>query len=350
MFKCKASYFIIIVTTLVISSCKSDKDLNIFSKISGETMGTTYNISYKSGLNLKPSVDSILIAINQSVSTYIPSSTISKINNFSSNQGNEQINYVVATDSHYIKNFDASKIIYQETSNYFDPTVMPLVNYWGFGYTKKKAVTEIDSSEVSLILKSVGFDKWKMTVSEDQLRIDKPIDASLDFSGIAKGYAVDFLASFLESQSIQNYMVEIGGEVFAKGTNQKGMPWTIGLSRPEITAQFNDFQAIVHLQGKGMASSGNYRNYYEVDGKTYGHEINPKTGYPEINQLLGTTIIASECMTADAYATAFMVMGLEKSKKLVEKLQDVEACLFFRNEKGEIDSHNSSGFAQYYAD
>jgi len=319
-----------------------------FNKISGQTMGTTYNITYNSEENLKPEIDKILTKINDGVSTYIPSSTISVINidslGFSENGF---IKYSVPTNEHFVSNYKNSIDIYNLTYHYFDPTIMPLINYWGFGYKGKRPIIEADSTIISQLTSTVGFDKWELKEVDSMILITKPVAAKLDFSGIAKGYGVDYLATFLENKKINDFMVEIGGEVVTKGLNSKSLPWSIGLSKPEINAKFNDFQTIVNLSGLGMASSGNYRNYYEVNGKTYGHEINPKTGYPEVNQLLGTSVIAPNCSKADGYATAFMVMGFDKSIDLIEELNEIEACFFFRTKNGKIGTYYSSKFRIY---
>jgi len=340
-------------------SCKNETPIvtPAYEIISGKTMGTTYTIQHDlKSISLENEVDSILHAINQSVSTYVENSTISKIN-----KGKDctEINVLVQSqissqcliefqdDIHFLKNFNASFSIYNITDGYFDPTIMPLVNYWGFGYDPKKAVTKVDSLKVNELQKRLGFDKWTLSQNREALKIIKPQVAELDFSAIAKGYAVDYLSQFLLDKGSQNFIVEIGGEVFAKGVNAHGKPWTIGLNEPKENASINDFSAFVNLDDLGLASSGNYRNFYTVNGKKYGHEINPLTGYPELNKLLGVSVISTSCMEADAYATAFMVMGLEKSKEKVETLNNVEACFFVSNETKNIDKIYSAGFQSF---
>jgi len=321
-------------------------------------MGTSYHISYtdSTALNHKKAIDSILVEINQSVSTYIPNSTISKINQdsiWNSVQLYQNGSYTnfqkikLALDTHFIRNYLISKDVYGLTQGYFDPTVMPLVNYWGFGYEPKKAITQIDSLRISEIIQVVGFDMWSETITESRMDIVKPKGAQIDFSAIAKGYAVDIISHYLENNNIQNYLVEIGGEVYCKGQKRKERPWTIALSKPQTKAAINDVQEALSVNAKGVASSGNYRNYYEVDGKMYGHEIHPETGYPEINDLLGVTVVADNCMIADAYATAFMIMGKEKAENTVEKLGQIEAIFFYSDNQGQIQKSQSSGFQQY---
>ena len=346
-------FLCIILTCTLFIQCKNEVSKTegnpiAFSMVSGQTMGTFYNITYESPLNLKSEFDEILVDINNAVSTYISSSTISILNTDSLGIiANNQVIYSLPFNNHFINNYNSAKVVFNTSSKFFDPTIMPLVNYWGFGYSGKRPIEEVDSLKVYQLKSTVGFDKWTMQKVNSVLHIRKPLNSKLDFSGIAKGYGVDIIAAFLDEKNIKNYMVEIGGEVMTKGNNSKSLPWTIGLSKPEVSAGFRDFQTLVSLSGVGMASSGNYRNYYEVDGKTYGHEINPKTGFPEINKLLGTSVIAQNCKMADAYATAFMVMGLERSQNLIENLDGIEACFFIRSQSGEISTVTSSDFQRY---
>ena len=358
------SYLIysIVCLLLCISSCKSDDahstDPTVESTvIKGRTMGTTYRIVYTDSVAkiLKTSVDSLLVDINQSVSTYIPQSTISKINNDSLSERStaiengryiDYLKYTCKIDSHFLQNYIASTNLHRITEGHFDPTVMPLVNYWGFGYTPKEPVTEVDSARIESIMSSVGLDKWSDQIDAEYMSYVKPNGAKLDFSAIAKGYAVDEVSALIELYGIKNYIVEIGGEIFCRGHKAKGKPWTIALSKPEIEANINEVQMAVQLNGVGLASSGNYRNYHKVNDKIYGHEINPMTGFPEMNKLLGVSVISPNCMLADAYATAFMVMGLDKSIERVEKLPETEAVFFYASENN-IVSASSSGFGKY---
>lgn len=321
-------------------------------------MGTTYHIVYIDSVSsdYKTAIDSILIEINQAVSTYIPESIISQINKDSLGQkatilkeGDyvENLKYSFPYNPHFIENYINSVNVFRRTAGYYDPTVMPLVNYWGFGYTAKKPVTKTDSVKVNKLMDAVGFGYWSDQISDDQMQYIKPINAQLDFSAIAKGYAVDYISTFLESKNIKSYIVEIGGEVYCKGQKANNKKWTIALSKPQINAAINDIEMAVSLDGVGLASSGNYRNFYEVDDQIYGHEINPHTGFPEMNDLLGVSVISSNCMIADAYATAFMVMGREKSIELIERIPDTEAIFFHASSEKNILHTQSTGFQQY---
>jgi thiamine biosynthesis lipoprotein len=318
-------------------------------------MGTTYHIAYidSSESKLKKSIDSLLIEINQAVSTYIPDSQISQLNQdslgkeievLSNSSYVKNIAYQLPYNEHFVSNYLASKDIFKKTQGYFDPTVMPLVNYWGFGYTPKKGVTQADTNFINKISQSVSFDLWTEDIGTEHVQLIKPQNAQLDFSAIAKGYAVDEVAELIENRGINNYIVEIGGEVFAKGQKQNGQKWTTALSRPQVKAAVTDVQLAIRLDNIGLASSGNYRNFHKVNGKIYGHEINPLTGFPEINELLGVSVLAPTCIMADAYATAFMILGLEKSLKLVDEIPELEAIFFYSNDASEIDFTKSVGF------
>lgn len=320
-------------------------------------MGTTYNVSFEGGEStyLQTSIDSLLIAINAIVSTYKPDALITAINRGSDSlyadlkivENADTTVFTFPCNPHFSENFYASRKISKTTNNLFDPTVMPLVNYWGFGYSQKKPVTTIDSSEITNMLKTVGMSKWSMIQIDELCILKKPNNAELDFSAIAKGYAVDQISQYLVDRDISNHLVEIGGEVKASGHNSKGENWTIGLNKPKSDASLTDFQALVSLSDIALASSGNYRNFYEVNGIKYGHEINPLTGYPQITDILGTSVITSNCMTADAYATGFMIMSIDEAMQLAESIEGLEAIFFYGTEDGKISQRMTSNFSQH---
>ena len=334
-------------------SCQNEPQISTskFSRIAGKTMGTTYHITYEdeSGRNFKKEVDSILVEINKAVSTYIPDSEISIFNK--SEKGK-----LIGIGEHFKNVLLNSEIVHTEANGYFDPTVMPLVNYWGFGYTAKKPVLQVDSLAIDSIQNFVGWENIIYGDAIDELNdtLISPFikilsknysNTQLDFSANAKGYGVDVIFNFFQEKNLKNYLVEIGGELRTSGKNAKGKLWTTAINTPKINAQLNDYEAIIKVKNKAIATSGNYRNFHEVNGEWYGHEINPKTGFPEENNLLSVTIMADDCMSADAYATAMMVMGLEKSKALVEKLNNIDAFFIFANEAGELETFYTKGFA-----
>jgi len=310
-------------------------------------MGTYYNITYELSDDIEPSdikgrIDELLIEINDEVSTYISSSSISKFNT--------EPDEFTLTDhkNHFATNLDISADMYEVTDGFFDPTVMPLVNYWGFGYTPKRAVTEVDSIAIDSMMVFVGFDKLNYRSERSKLSIES-YEGQLDFSAIAKGYAVDKIGDYFNDLGATNYFIEIGGEVLVKGKNDKGKNWVIGINTPSPEAELTDLIEYLALSDRGLASSGNYRNYYEVGDKKYGHTINPKTGYPEMNELLAVSVVSNDCMSADAIATACMVMGYQKAENLIKTLPETEACFFIGSNGGSIKKIYSDGFIQYVA-
>ena len=230
-----------------------------------------------------------------------------------------------------------SKAIYETTDGAFDPTVGPLVSAWGFGADKQPTIP--DSVTVDSLKQLVGFHKLNIGTT---VIMDKSM--YLDFSAIAKGYAVDLVAEFLEGNEFENYMVEIGGEVRTKGVNEQNETWKIGIEDPMVGMDEQRLMAIVQLNDLSMATSGNYRNYYQLEGRTIAHTIDPRTGYNTTHSLLSASVFAEDCMTADAYATAFMVLGLEGSKEILSN-SNLEAYFIYQDSEGELKSFVSEGIA-----
>jgi len=301
----------------------------------GETMGTTLSISYldSTGMDFSAELSTLLIDINNAVSTYIKASEISIFNH-------EKDSLFVPLEGHFARNYNLAKQVYQQTDGWFNPSVMPLVNYWGFGYTEKKMVAQTDSLTIKKLLQLVQFDSIKVqNIPPNQLLFTKTIkELELDFSAIAKGDAVDQLGLLLERLGIHNYFVEIGGEVRARGTTMNGFNWRTGIRSPQENRAAKELQVAVQLQDLSLATSGNYENYYEDKntGMKYAHTINPKTGYPEKNQLLSASVFAPDCSTADAFATAFMAMGLEKAFALASERPELEAYFIYSAEDGTL--------------
>ncbi|MEX2593561.1 MAG: FAD:protein FMN transferase [Anditalea sp.] len=301
---------------------------------SGKTMGTTYRIVYldKEDRDFKSAVDSILKVFNQSLSTYIPDSELSQFN-----QGDS----LVFDLPYLLPVLKKSQEVYTITGGAFDPTVGPLVNAWGFG--PEGGRTE-DSIAIKNLLPLVGFEL--VTFDEKGMGKTQP-GVYLDFSAIAKGYAVDILADFLEEKGISNMLVEIGGELVAHGNNDQGELWKVGINRPDEGGFSNDIFSIVALDNKGMATSGNYRNFYQVDSVKYSHTISPFTGQPVRHGLLSATVLAADCMTADAYATSMMVLGTEESIALLDQVEELEAFLIYNDESGNIKTFISESLKPY---
>ena len=310
-----------------------------YVKTGGFIQGTTYHITYesKAGKNLQPEFDSLLAAIDGSLSIYLPTSVISRIN---------QNDPAVEADEKFIAVFNKSAEVWKETGGAFDITVAPLVNAWGFGFT---ASSVTDSITIDSLLQYVGMDK--VSLSGKKVNKAHP-NITLDMNAIAQGYSVDLVSEYLESLGIKNYMVEIGGEVRTRGRNDKGNLWRIGIDKPLEGNMIpgSDLQVILQLNKRSLATSGNYRKYYEKNGIKYSHTINPATGYPAMSNLLSATIIADDCMTADAYATACMVFGLDRSIDFLGRHTFLEAYLIYSDEKGEFKVYHTPGFEKYWTE
>ncbi len=331
---------------LMLVACQNKRqtstNTNSYVKLAGQTMGTSYHITYQDeqDRNLKAPIDSLLKEINLGVSTYISTSTISQFNRAEK----EIILKKEGPNEHFINNIIAARTFVEKTTGFFDPTVAPIVNYWGFGFVEKKPVLEADSTTINTLLSFVGFEKINIKVAENQVFIKKRSpEIQLDFSAIAKGYGVDEVARFLESEKIHNYLVEIGGEVRASGKNPKGNWWKIAIKKPAAAAAEGQFMDTPLLKNRSMATSGNYENFRVINGKKQVHTINPKTGFFEINDLLSATVFAKDCMTADSYATGFMAMGAKKAYNLAKKLPEIEAYLVYFNENQEIKVKYTKG-------
>lgn len=299
--------------------------------IQGITMGVIkYNIKYLDSdqRNFKNEIDSLLKDFNQSLSTYIPDSEISIFN---------QKGEVSLVFPYFYDVLEASAKVYKASNGAFDPTLGPLIDAWGFGDGQ---ILNLDSTSVDSLLEFVGFKK----VAFDEKIVKKlQPEIKLNFSAIAKGQAIDVVADWLKSIDITHYMVEIGGEVRANGENIEGETWTIGIEVPDESRLGGLFDA-VYLENQGMASSGNYRNFRVLDdGRKVAHTIDPRTGFPKMQTLLSATLLAPSCMLADGYATACMVMGLEKSIALVESDPTLEAYFIYADEKGELVTYVSPG-------
>ena len=287
---------------------------------SGLVFGTSYNITYQSNDNLKPEIEKTLAEVDASLSPFNEKSVITHVNK----------NEAVTLDDHFITVFRLSSEIYKDTEGAFDITVAPLVNAWGFGF--KNGITP-DRHAIDSLMQFVGFDKVKL---QDGKIIKTDDRLMLDCSAIAKGYGVDAVARLLKSKGIDNYMVEIGGEIVASGENPKGAPWRIGVSKPDddSVSVSNEIQGIINISNRAMATSGNYRNFYYKGGKKYAHTIDPKTGCPVQHSILSATVVSDECAKADAYATAFMVMGLDKAKAVLARHKDMMAYFIYSDDKG----------------
>jgi thiamine biosynthesis lipoprotein len=316
---------IIIFCTLFFSCEQETKNI----KISGQVFGTTYTIVYDSKINFEKQCDSLFYVINRSMSTYLANSDISKINR----------NETLVVDEHFERVFQATKEIYKSTEGMFDPTIGAVVNAWDFGPEGK--IIDLDSLKVDSLMRHVGLDKVRLNAG----RIQKLAGTYLDFNAIAKGYAVDVIAEFLESKNITNYLIEIGGEINVKGMNtEKQKPWTVGIDKPNFLGEQSVLE-VVSLKDEAMATSGTYRKFKtDENGNRYAHIIDTKTGYPSKTNILSVSVIAYDCMTADAYATAFQAMGIKKVNQFLKEHRELKVLLIIENDNGDLESISLNDF------
>ncbi len=326
----------ILLTFLIISffvSCKQNRGLKLV-KFGGEAQGTYYAVTYYSetGEILQNQVDSILKGFNFYASLWEPNSTICKINRNDS---------LITLDSIFVDLFNKSISISKITEGNFDFTVGQLVNAWGFGFDGR---TKLNKYKIDSLLKFVGYKN--IEIKNGKIVKMNP-NIKIDFNAIAQGYSVDILSKYLSDKGIENYLIDVGGEVMGKGKKPDGGLWTVGIEKPAENADSERIlKAKIKLLGKAIATSGNYRKYYEENGIRYSHTIDPKTGYPVRHSLLSATVLADECWEADAYATAFMVMGLEKSLNFIKKTNKLEAFFIFTDESGNLKTFSTNGIKQ----
>ena len=304
-----------------------------FQTDQGLVFGTMYKITYQSDENLKNEIEAELEKVNQSLSPFSKESVITHINQ----------NTDLTADSLFTYVFQLAKQISEETHGAFDITVAPLVNAWGFGF---KNATQIDSLTIDSIRQFVGIDKVRMEngkVIKDDPRL------MLDCSAIAKGFGVDCVARLFDRKGIKNYMIDIGGELVMKGENAQMNTWRIGINKPidDSLAVNQELQTILEISNAGMATSGNYRNFYYKDGKKYAHTIDPRTGYPVQHNILSSTVVAKDCATADAYATSFMVLGLDSAKAVSNAHPELDAYFIYSKDNGETGVYFTEGMKKY---
>lgn len=302
----------------------------VFYESHGKIFGTYYNIKYEHTERLDSAILERLRMVDNSLSMFNQQSAVAKINRNESTHG----------DDYLCKVLSLALSISHETEGAFDVTVAPLVNLWGFGFERIDTVSPL---MIDSLLEFVGYKKVQL-VEKEVLKSDPRV--MLDFSSIAKGFGVDVVARFLDSVSVNNYMVEIGGEVVVKGTNSNGNAWTIGVSEP-VEDGGEELNTLLHLSSGGLATSGNYRRFYYKNGKRYAHTVDPKTGYPVEHQLLSATVLAKDCATADAYATAFMVMGKDATQKFLEHKENIDAYLIYVDDRGQLNTWSTEGMKRY---
>lgn len=312
----------ILVLFFGFSSCKSEEKISEPIRLQGSVFGTTYSIIYyDNSKDFKAEINTLFDGVNQSLSTYIPSSDISRINKGESG---------IKIDAYFEEVFEKSLRIFRETDGYFDPTVGALVNAWGFG--PEKLLNDLDSTKVKELMTFVGFNK--VSIQDGEI-VKEAEGIYFDFNAVAKGFGIDVVARFLESQNVQNYLVEIGGEIRTRGEKPDGKSWVVQIESPNTDGTRSAYD-VISLRDKAMASSGNYRKFRITDsGEKYVHTINPKTGYAKESNLLAATVIAPlDCADVDAYATAFMAMGLDKTKEFLKSKEELRVILIYVDEEG----------------
>ena len=324
----------LIPVLLLFVFCEKKEPQPIF--LQDDAFGTTYNIQFYSerDIDFKKGLDSVIDAVNHSVSTYIPDSDISKVN-----QGDSTL----VVDSIFKEVFEISEEVNKKTNGYFDPTIGVLRNAYGFGDVKP--LKEIDSITLDSLMEYVGFHKVNInpdgTVSKEYPQI------YFDFNAVAKGYGIDCLGRYLESKGVNDYLIELGGEILTKGENlEKKQKWVVGIEAVDSELEDRSYETTVTLKNEGMASSGNYRKFRidSLTGKKYVHTLNPLTGSAEMSDVTSSTVIAPTCAVADAYATAFMALGMEKSRQVLKSLPNVEAYLTFNDSLNNHQVFMTEGF------
>jgi len=339
-----------IASSILIVGCSSPETKEVTPKeswheIRGNTQGTTYGIILNDPARKikREAIDSILHDFDMALSTYIDSSLISRIN--------QALDFEKVHDANaYLRScWNYSTEVFQQTNGAFDPTVSPLVAAWGFYGDSLKVPS---AKELEEILNRVGFEqgsKYTMAFNEkNELTFFKTPGLSFDFNAIAQGYAVDVLADYLDENGIKNYYVEIGGEIVVKGKNRENVDWRLGIDVPKFDGQ-REVENVVNLTDRAIATSGNYRKYYEKDGVKYAHTINPKTGKPVQHSLLSATVVSETCAFADAYATAFMVMGVEETMNFIKKHPELnlDVYLLYDDGSGTIQRAMTDSFKEY---
>ncbi|HCO68412.1 MAG TPA: thiamine biosynthesis protein ApbE [Dysgonomonas sp.] len=326
-------FICVLVSILILCGCNSGK--NAYQEDTGEIFHTMYSIKYKYDRSLKKEIEAELAKFDDSLNPFKPTSVISKINN------NEE----VVPDTFFVNVFNRAKEISRISGGLFDITVSPLINAWGFGFKNMDTVTPeiLDSLRQIVGYEKISFEDGKIVKEDPRMHIST--------SAIAKGYSADVIANLLSSYGITDYMVEIGGEVNAKGLNAKGECWHIGIDKPvdERIPSQREYETIIELCDKSVATSGNYRNFYIKDGKKYAHTIDPTTGYPSENNILSATVIADDCMSADAFATVFMLADTAATREIALK-ENLSYMLILGGEDGITYTVSSADFDKYIPD
>ena len=309
---------LIVGTVLIIRQQQSTP----YQKNAGLIFGTTYSVTYQCDEDLQKEIEAELKKVDAEFSMFNSQSVVARLNNGEKPE----------LSNDFIDVFKLARQVSEDTNGAFDITVAPLVNAWGFGFKHEQMPSK---EQVDSLRELIGY--RYVTLKDKNITMQKP-GMMLDFSAIAKGYGVDVVARLLERHDIKNYMVEIGGEITTRGINPERVPWRIGVNKPSEDAlnENHELQTILNVTDKSMATSGNYRNFYVKGGKKYAHTIDPKTGYPVQHSLLSATVLTDRCAKADAYATSFMVLGMDGAKQILERHKELMAYLIYTDNKGNL--------------
>ncbi len=318
----------IVISLVLFASCGKQPEKTV---LQGMAQGSYYAITYfdEEGRNFQREIDSIFHAVDMSVNLWMDSSVISKVNR----------NEKVALDRIFIDNFNIAQEAARLSDGYFDPTISPIVAAWGFSYKTGDSLTPqlIDSLRALVNYRNIRIEGGKVAKENPNI--------TLDFNAIAQGYTSDLIAAFLDGKGIKNYLVDTGGEIMARGGKPDGKPWIVGIEKPADNWDSERVvQTRVALRDKGLVTSGSTRKYVERNGRRYSHCIDPKTGHPVEHNVLSVTVLAESSVWADALASVCMVMGLERSLPLIERMEGVEAYYIFANEQGELEVFATAGF------
>jgi thiamine biosynthesis lipoprotein len=319
------------------TSCSNTPKDVIMRANTGFALGTTYSIQYEvldKETDYQNEIENVFHEVNQSISAYLPTSDISRIN-----RGEKD----VIIDDYFKTVYEFSREVYEKTDGFFDPSVGALVNAWGFG--PEKPINNLNKAQVDSIMTFTGFDKVRVTDERKVVKLHPSV--TFDFNSLGKGYAIDLIGEMFDKIGVKNYIIEVGGEILTKGKNSKKVKkWTVAIDSPVQDSDERQYMEYITLENRAMATSGNYRKF-RIDPETgdhYVHILNAKTGYPMKNNVLSVSVVADNCMKADAYATAFMVMPYEKTKELLSKLKDVDAYVVSKDEYGNIQKYTTKGF------
>jgi len=326
----------ILLILIPTTACDAKQEHVIF----GRTMGTTYSVKvvtagFQGIAGVKEKIDRRLAEINRSLSTYQPDSEISRFNRLKE-VGRQ---FIISND--FFQVMRAGQNIHRLSGGAWDGTVNPLVDLWGFGRRGRQDKVP-PNSEIAALLPDIGF--ANIDVVNPGFLVKKRAAVTVDLSSIAKGYGVDEVAALLRNLGYKDYLVEIGGEIFAAGQRQDNTRWRIGINRPRADAAFDAVYKVVELRNQGFATSGDYRNFFEVDGVRYSHVIDPRTGFPVSNGVVSASIITGDCTMADGLATAVLVMGVQKGLELIDRLDGVEGLIVVEQKNGTLVDYHSKGF------